>query len=100
MHEQPCPLARLAVGLSLLAVLHSSSVSRAADPSPPAPPEPLSAQETASKMALPPGFSATVFAAEPDVVQPIAFTFDDRGRLWVAECLTYPGWDNNAKPDT
>jgi putative membrane-bound dehydrogenase-like protein len=44
-------------------------------------------------MTLPEGFSATLFCGEPDVVQPIAFTFDDRGRLWVAECLSYPQWD-------
>ena len=43
-------------------------------------------------MKLPPGFHATLFAGEPDVVQPIAFTFDDRGRLWVVECLSYPKW--------
>jgi putative membrane-bound dehydrogenase-like protein len=27
-------------------------------------------------------------------VQPIAFTFDDRGRLWVVECNSYPKWTN------
>jgi putative membrane-bound dehydrogenase-like protein len=43
-------------------------------------------------MTLPPGFQATLFAGEPDVVQPIAFAFDDRGRLWVAECYSYPKW--------
>jgi putative membrane-bound dehydrogenase-like protein len=43
-------------------------------------------------MTLPAGFHATLFAGEPDVVQPIAFTFDDRGRLWVVECLSYPNW--------
>src|ERR1039458_10612649 len=42
------------------------------------------------KMALPPGFKATLFAGEPDVKQPIAFAIDDRGRLWVAEAYTYP----------
>src|ERR671933_96821 len=31
-------------------------------------------------------------AAEPDVVQPISFTIDDRGRLWVAEALNYGEW--------
>jgi putative membrane-bound dehydrogenase-like protein len=41
-------------------------------------------------MTLPPGFKATLFAAEPDVKQPIAFAIDDRGRLWVAEGYTYP----------
>lgn len=41
-------------------------------------------------MKLPAGFKATLFSAEPDVVQPVAFAIDDRGRLWVAENLTYP----------
>ncbi|HUG89704.1 MAG TPA: PVC-type heme-binding CxxCH protein, partial [Planctomycetaceae bacterium] len=44
-------------------------------------------------MTLPAGFKATLFAGDPDVVQPIAFTFDDRGRLWVVECLSYPDWN-------
>src|SRR5262249_55694863 len=50
----------------------------------------LSPEEAAEKMTLPPGFKATLFAGEPDIVQPIAFAIDDRGRLWVAEGLTYP----------
>ncbi len=43
-------------------------------------------------MTLPPGFKVTLFAGEPDVAQPIGFTTDDRGRLWVAECYSYPNW--------
>ena len=39
---------------------------------------------------LPDGFSLHVFAAEPEVRQPIAFCEDHRGRLWVAEGYTYP----------
>lgn len=50
----------------------------------------LSPEEAAQAITLPEGFKATVFAAEPDVVQPIAFTIDHRGRLWVVEGLTYP----------
>ena len=50
----------------------------------------LSAAETAGKMKLPPGFSVQVVAAEPDVVQPVAYTMDDRGRLWVVENTNYP----------
>lgn len=38
---------------------------------------------------MPPGFRMTMFAAEPDIRQPISMTFDDRGRLWVAEFNTY-----------
>ncbi len=49
----------------------------------------MSADEAAAAIKLPPGFRATVFAAEPDVQQPIAMTFDSRGRAWVAENYTY-----------
>jgi putative membrane-bound dehydrogenase-like protein len=50
---------------------------------------PMPAAEAAAKMQLPPGFKATVFAAEPDVQNPIAMAWDARGRLWVAENYTY-----------
>ena len=50
----------------------------------------LSPQDACDKATLPPGFKMHVFAAEPDVVQPIAFALDDRGRVWVAEGITYP----------
>jgi putative membrane-bound dehydrogenase-like protein len=49
----------------------------------------LPAAEAAAKMTLPPGMKATVFAAEPDVQNPIALAWDARGRLWVAENYTY-----------
>jgi len=50
----------------------------------------LTAEEAAKAITMPPGFKATLFAGEPDVQQPIAFSIDDRGRLWVAEGFTYP----------
>ena len=37
-----------------------------------------------------PGFEMTTVLMEPDVRQPIAFTFDGKGRLWVAEAYAYP----------
>lgn len=49
----------------------------------------LTPKEALAKMHLPPGFKATLFAAEPDVQQPIACTWDEKGRLWVAENYTY-----------
>ncbi len=52
--------------------------------------EGLSPREAADAMTVPQGFKATLFAGEPDVVQPIAFAIDDRGRLWVAEAYSYP----------
>ncbi|MGB8167296.1 MAG: PVC-type heme-binding CxxCH protein, partial [Chthoniobacteraceae bacterium] len=50
---------------------------------------PMPAAEAAAKFTLPPGFKASVFAAEPDVQNPIAMAWDGRGRLWVAENYTY-----------
>src|SRR5581483_1452447 len=50
----------------------------------------LSPEETVKKFQLLPGWEAKVFAAEPDVINPIAFTVDERGRLWVVECFEYP----------
>src|SRR5437016_2070685 len=49
----------------------------------------MPASEAATKMRLPPGFKASVFAAEPDVQNPIAMAWDARGRLWIAENYTY-----------
>ena len=52
--------------------------------------QPLTPPQDALKMLkLPPGFQATLFAAEPDVQNPIAMAFDPRGRLWIAENYTY-----------
>ena len=45
--------------------------------------------EALAKIKVPDGFQVTLFAAEPDVQQPIAITTDERGRLWVAENYTY-----------
>jgi len=50
----------------------------------------LSPEDAARAMTVPDGFSVTLAASEPDVVRPIAFAQDDRGRLWVAEAHTYP----------
>lgn len=50
---------------------------------------PLPAEESLAMMELPDGFSATVFASEPEVQNPIAMAWDARGRLWVAENYTY-----------
>lgn len=50
----------------------------------------LSPQEALKKMTVPDGFSVDLIAAEPDIVQPIAFCWDARGRIWVVEGMTYP----------
>jgi len=56
----------------------------------------LAPEDAARSMTLPPGFHATLFAGEPDVMQPIAMTLDDRGRLWVAEAYSYPRRQSDA----
>jgi len=37
-----------------------------------------------------PRLEITLWAAEPDVVDPVAIAFDESGRAWVAECRDYP----------
>lgn len=51
-----------------------------------APPTPA---QSLAMMKLPTGFKATVFAAEPDVQNPIGMAWDAKGRLWIAENYTY-----------
>ena len=43
--------------------------------------EPMPAEEVARTMELPKGFKCVVFAAEPDVQQPIAMSWDKKNRL-------------------
>ncbi len=49
----------------------------------------LPADRAAAAFRVPDGFRVGVFAAEPDVRNPIAMAWDGRGRLWVAENYTY-----------
>ncbi len=53
---------------------------------------PLSPKASLAKISVPNEFRVTLFAGEPDVYQPIAMEFDDRGRLWVVENFSYPDW--------
>ncbi len=49
----------------------------------------LTPPEAVAKMVIPDGFEVSIFASEPDIAEPIAFCFDDRGRMWVAENFNY-----------
>src|SRR5262245_42478987 len=51
---------------------------------------PLHPRETEKKFKVPKGFEVRLFASEPEVVNPVAMTWDDRGRLWVLELYEYP----------
>ncbi|MEO8494997.1 MAG: PVC-type heme-binding CxxCH protein [Planctomycetota bacterium] len=50
----------------------------------------LPPEEAAANMTVPTGFRVQLAAGEPQVHQPIAFSIDHRGRVWVAEAHTYP----------
>src|ERR1700740_2725798 len=50
----------------------------------------LAPEESQKKFVVPDGFEVRLFAAEPDVVNPVAMTWDERGRLWVLELYEYP----------
>src|SRR6476619_2134619 len=50
----------------------------------------LSPAEAQKRFVVPEGFEVRLFASEPDVINPVAMTWDDRGRLWVVELIDYP----------
>lgn len=49
----------------------------------------LTPQAAVENMTLQDGFKVNVFAAEPTITQPMAFCWDDRGRMWIAENRDY-----------
>jgi putative membrane-bound dehydrogenase-like protein len=59
-------------------------------------PEPLTFQHGLSvkgsmeRTQVPPDMRLELFASEPDIMKPIAFAWDERGRCWVAETSDYP----------
>ena len=60
---------------------------------------PLAPQESLKRIVVPDGFQVTLFAGEPNLRRPIAFDFDDRGRLWVVENYSHPKWRQEAASD-
>jgi putative membrane-bound dehydrogenase-like protein len=50
----------------------------------------LSPAEALKKMKVPEGFTVELVAAEPDLVNPVAMCFDEKGRVWVTESVEYP----------
>ena len=51
---------------------------------------PLSPQESKRHLVVPAGFEPRLFAAEPEIYKPLCMTWDERGRLWIAESTDYP----------
>ncbi len=51
---------------------------------------PLSPEESMKLVQIPVGFEMELFASEPMIINPIAMTWDERGRLFVIETTDYP----------
>jgi putative membrane-bound dehydrogenase-like protein len=58
--------------------------------------KPLEPSESMKHLAVFPEFQKTLVASEPDIFKPIWMTWDQRGRLWIAETIDYP---NNMQPE-
>src|SRR5688572_20944023 len=52
--------------------------------------KPLDPAESMKHLVTPPEFEVSLFASEPEIIKPIWLTWDERGRLWIAESVDYP----------
>jgi glucose/arabinose dehydrogenase len=62
----------------------------------------LTAKEQEKKFDLPPGYEINLVASEedfPELANPVAINFDNKGRLWVATMASYPQWKPKTKLD-
>src|SRR5438067_931366 len=53
-----------------------------------------SAQREAKQLIVAEGLEATLFAAEPMLVNPCDMDIDERGRVWITEGANYRKWSN------
>jgi putative membrane-bound dehydrogenase-like protein len=51
---------------------------------------PFAVDDAMKFIQVPAEFTLSLFATEPDIVKPITFAFDERGRMWIAETVDYP----------
>ncbi|HRH94396.1 MAG TPA: c-type cytochrome [Prosthecobacter sp.] len=80
-------------GISATALHDAGAKSKVPTASPP-----LSPEESAKKWHVREGYRIELVAAEPVVLDPVAFDWDEQGRLWVIEMADYPlGMDGNGK---
>lgn len=56
--------------------------------------EAFSVEDSMALTMVPEGFELQLFVSEPDIINPMAFTWDEKGRLFVVESVDYP---NNRK---
>ena len=81
-------LALLAHSATFLAAQQGKVAIPRTQTKPPGPP--LSPTEALAKMTVPDGFRVELVASEPDLLNPVAMAFDERGRIWVTESFEYP----------
>ncbi len=85
---------RASSSTALVAVLLLLGMILQAAPPGDAPPlrnsQPLSPRDEKATFAVPKGFRVELVACEPNVVDPVAMAFDERGRIFVAEMRGYP----------
>ena len=55
-------------------------------------------EQARAKMSVPEGYEVRCFAHEPMVQNPVAMTWDHRGRLWVVEAYEYPNGSPHPAP--
>jgi putative membrane-bound dehydrogenase-like protein len=65
----------------------------------PQPARPLDPEQARKSIHVPAGFRVELVAAEPTVLDPVAFDWDLQGKLWVVEMADYPlGMDGQGHP--
>jgi putative membrane-bound dehydrogenase-like protein len=61
--------------------------------------ESLSPEKSLQAIHVPDGFRVELVACEPQTLDPVAFDWDEHGRLWVVEMADYPlGMDGQGQP--
>jgi len=51
---------------------------------------PLPPEQSKHHIVTDPSFTVELFAADPEIINPIDMTWDEKGRLWIAETVDYP----------
>ena len=52
--------------------------------------QPLTPAESLKHLVTLPGFTPSLFAADPDIFKPTWLAWDERGRAWICETMDYP----------
>lgn len=61
--------------------------------------QPVTPEHSLALIHVPRGFSVDLVASEPQVIDPVAFDWDEHGRMWVVEMSDYPlGMDGKGQP--